>query len=518
MFEHSGPIPLDSTLVGQGLSVESLDKFTPEVLKNPLKGADLSLAAGDSLTALKVNEGLSVAKGLLAQFAVSSGFTEKLEIAFGNEYDRGVAQAVGLQWAKDNFGDLPQIQVLSSEAMRGANGAFAISTNTIYLSKQFVDHSGLNSVVSLIVEEIGHSVDARINRVDAAGDEGDIFSHVVQNKTLDNAQLAALKVEDDHGLISVGGVEVAVEQASPSDFGINLYSVNYSASGNKFVSSNRTGGTRLWCTDFAFGRALEKRLIENWSGIGGKISSHAGSWDDQVGSGSWGRQAQTNSFVVWDPNTGGADRLYGHVGFVERVNADGSFVISESNLKNDFKFSSRTITRASNEFNTAKFIYFSTPPTPPPTSTFQGVADTTVNIRSGPGTSFAVVGSLGTGNNRIFDAVARGTTVWDTKEARNDNRWFRIQGTNNWISAAYITGNPVFAGTVDTLLNVRTGPGTNFSIVQQINGGSSQAFDGVNVGTTVWDPKEGFNENRWFRLQNTNHWISAAYVTGNPTY
>lgn len=46
MFEHSGPIPLDSTLVGQGLSVESLDKFTPEVLKNLLKGADLKFGGG----------------------------------------------------------------------------------------------------------------------------------------------------------------------------------------------------------------------------------------------------------------------------------------------------------------------------------------------------------------------------------------------------------------------------------------------------------------------------------------
>lgn len=351
MFEHSGPIPLDSTLVVQGFSVESLDKFTPEFLKNPLKGADLSLAAGDSLTALKVNEGLSVAKGLLTQFAVSSGFTDKLEIAFGNEYDRGVAQGVGLQWAKDNFGDLPQIQVLSSKEMRGANGAFAVSTNTIYLSKEFVDRSALNSVVSVIVEEIGHSVDARINRVDAAGDEGDIFSRVVQNQPLDNAQLAALKVENDHGLISVGGVQVAVEQSAPSTFGINLSSNFYTQSGGNVFRF----GQLDQCTEFAFGRALERGLINTRSGVGAKIRGNAGQWDDQAGS--WNRTARSNSFVVWDPNQGGAGSV-GHVGFVERVNSNGSFVISEFNWNyGDGKFNSRTITVGSNAFKTAKFIH-----------------------------------------------------------------------------------------------------------------------------------------------------------------
>ncbi|MGI0498808.1 hypothetical protein [Limnospira platensis] len=48
--------------------------------------------------------------------------------------------------------------------------------------------------------------------------------------------------------------------------------------------------------------------------------------------------------------------------------------------------------------------------------------------------------------------------------------------------------------------------------------GSDRTFDATTVGTTHWDTRERKNENRWFRLQNTNQWVSAANITGDPTY
>lgn len=147
---------------------------------------------------------------------------------------------------------------------------------------------------------------------------------------------------------------------NPSDFGINLNSTHYQ-SGNKFVTSLNDANF-LWCTEFAFGRGLEKGLISNWTGTGGKINGHAGQWDDQAGS--WNRQAKANSFVVWDPNQGGAGS-YGHVGFVERVNSDGSFTISEANWGSaKGVFTSRTISPGSNAFNSAKFVHLGTSSTP----------------------------------------------------------------------------------------------------------------------------------------------------------
>jgi Ca2+-binding RTX toxin-like protein len=137
---------------------------------------------------------------------------------------------------------------------------------------------------------------------------------------------------------------------NPSDFGINLNSVNYQAAGNKIVEGNND--PTFWCTEFAYGRAIEKGLFQNKQGFGAKGFGDAGQWDDNLGG--WTRQAKANSFVVWDPWQGGAKEA-GHVGFVERVNSDGSFTISEANWSGQY-FNSRTVYPGTTAFNSAKFV------------------------------------------------------------------------------------------------------------------------------------------------------------------
>ena len=48
---------------------------------------------------------------------------------------------------------------------------------------------------------------------------------------------------------------------------------------------------------------------------------------------------KTHTAVVFEAGQHGADSLYGHVAFVEKVNDDGSIVISESNVKGLASFS-----------------------------------------------------------------------------------------------------------------------------------------------------------------------------------
>ncbi|WP_105995922.1 glucosaminidase domain-containing protein [Staphylococcus agnetis] len=52
---------------------------------------------------------------------------------------------------------------------------------------------------------------------------------------------------------------------------------------------------------------------------------------------------QPHNAVVFQPNQFGADRYYGHVAFVEKVNDDGSIVISETNVKGLGVISYRTL-------------------------------------------------------------------------------------------------------------------------------------------------------------------------------
>ncbi|NES98142.1 MAG: CHAP domain-containing protein [Desertifilum sp. SIO1I2] len=475
-------------------------------------------------TGTEVNLAVEQVKQQLAEFLVSSDFAKVMHITFGNQFDTETVKTLLQDLTEGSSQHFPSIEIVPQAQLQGASGAFDSLNGKIYLAGEFVAQNtqNLDAIASVVLEEVGHAIDSKINTIDTPGDEGELFAKLVRGETLMPPEVLAIQAEDDTATLEIKDQFIAVELSTPTSFGINLNSVHYNRNGNKFVASNGTGGTYLWCTDFAFGRALEKGLIQNYTGLGGRISGNAGVWDDQ--SGSWGRQPRANSFVVWDPNQGGAGSV-GHVGFVERVNADGSFTISEANFGSArMSFNSRTISPGTSAFNSAKFVYLGgTTPVPvaptPPSNAFRGIVDAPLNIRSGPGTNFPIVGSLNGATSRNFDSVARGTTHWDAREQRNDNRWFRIQGTNQWVSAAFITGNPVFTGTVDAALNVRSGPGTNFGIVGSLSTSSPrQTFDATTVGTAHWDARERFTENRWFRIQGTDRWVSAAFITGNPTY
>jgi Ca2+-binding RTX toxin-like protein len=68
------------------------------------------------------------------------------------------------------------------------------------------------SLVKVILEEIGHYVDAQINPVDSAGDEGAIFASLVLGETLSTQELQALKAEDDTAYITLNGQQIQIEQ------------------------------------------------------------------------------------------------------------------------------------------------------------------------------------------------------------------------------------------------------------------------------------------------------------------
>ena len=117
----------------------------------------------------------------LSQFRFDAEYTQKLETAFGNDFDREVANQLFNAFAEDDFSAVPTIEVVNSHDINGANGAFSITTGKIYLAAEFIHENAenLDAVVAVLLEEIGHSVDARINTTDAAGDEGDIFARLV---------------------------------------------------------------------------------------------------------------------------------------------------------------------------------------------------------------------------------------------------------------------------------------------------------------------------------------------------
>jgi Ca2+-binding RTX toxin-like protein len=167
------------------------------------------------------NQSLQAVQNQLALFAAQGNFDAIMTTAFGSWLDWAKLQLLRQQWLSGNFSVIPDTQVLSQGELGAANGAYAASLDKIFVSSDFLAHASESQVTTLILEEVGHRLDQLLNGgVDSAGDEGEIFSRLVNGENLSASTLAALRAEDDRGIITVGGVGVAIEkQTYPGGIG-----------------------------------------------------------------------------------------------------------------------------------------------------------------------------------------------------------------------------------------------------------------------------------------------------------
>ena len=157
---------------------------------------------------------LAPVSDLLTGFANRDDFWGLFGTAFGTQYDSGVAERFRSQWLAGDFGDFPEVEVVSQSVLGSANGAYAASTNRIYLSDRFVGTASSQSLIAVFLEEYGHFVDAQVNQVDTPGDEGEWFSALVRGISLSATELNRIQAEDDHAVVIIDGESIAVEQAT----------------------------------------------------------------------------------------------------------------------------------------------------------------------------------------------------------------------------------------------------------------------------------------------------------------
>ena len=86
---------------------------------------------------------------------------------------------------------------------------------------------------------------------------------------------------------------------------------------------------------------------------------NAAEWTGNAAAAGYGVSStpRAGTAIVFQRGLAGADPVYGHVGFVERVNADGSVFISEMNVRGLNVISTRTI--PANLAAQASYINFS---------------------------------------------------------------------------------------------------------------------------------------------------------------
>jgi pimeloyl-ACP methyl ester carboxylesterase len=247
----------------------NLPTLTPEAYDNIILPDDLlsrmasavstdsNSSLPDSSVDLLTGEAMSEVYGDLSKFAADPDFAAKLNVAFGENWDAAAAKALAEGWFQGDFSDIPPVKVVSSAEIGGANGAFAAATDTIYLSKEFLTENAANpaAVADVLLEEIGHSVDARLNVTDSPGDEGAIFSRVVQGKDLSQGELQGLKGKDDRATVLFNGQTISIERASSFDIGNRWYVQAFDGSGKPiknydFGSNTLSNGKKGFAGDW----------------------------------------------------------------------------------------------------------------------------------------------------------------------------------------------------------------------------------------------------------------------------
>ncbi len=207
--------------VGQEVNIPTL---TPEAYDNIILpdasltrmasavSTDSNTSLPDSSVDLLTGEAMSEVYGDLSKFAADPNFAAKLNVPFGENWDAAAAKTLAEAWFQGDFSDIPQVKIVSSAEIGGANGAFAAATDTIYLSRELLAGGDLGAIADVLREEIGHSVDVRLNVTDSLGDEGAIFGAIVQGKELTEGELQGLKGEDDTATVLLDGNQYLVEK------------------------------------------------------------------------------------------------------------------------------------------------------------------------------------------------------------------------------------------------------------------------------------------------------------------
>lgn len=114
---------------------------------------------------------------------------------------------------------------------------------------------------------------------------------------------------------------------------------SFAAPDPSFVAA-LNGGYFGQCTYYIYNRFAQLGAPIRTTALG-----NAAEWPANAAAAGYGVSStpRAGTAIVFQRGVGGADPVYGHVGFVERVNADGSLFISEMNVQGVNVISTRTI-------------------------------------------------------------------------------------------------------------------------------------------------------------------------------
>jgi hypothetical protein len=141
---------------------------------------------------------------------------DQLIPALGTIVDRDQAIAIAQSFLNGQLTLQSLVKVLPAQSMGGLDSVFDTTTNTIYLSQEFINRNAVQPEVmtQVLLEAFGHYLDSQLNPTDSQGDEGQMFAAIAQGSLLSAADWYAMRAEDDQRTISLDGQDRLVEVAA----------------------------------------------------------------------------------------------------------------------------------------------------------------------------------------------------------------------------------------------------------------------------------------------------------------
>ncbi len=143
----------------------------------------------------------------------AKAFRSLLRETFGDAHDAKLASQYRERALAGDLEWMPKVRFVDAATLGGAHGAFDAESDVVLLNRNLIANPKLARQV--YAEELGHFLDAKLNRADTAGDEGEHFRRLLGGERLSRQDLEAIRADDDRGTITVDGRSIAVEFWKP---------------------------------------------------------------------------------------------------------------------------------------------------------------------------------------------------------------------------------------------------------------------------------------------------------------
>ena len=121
-------------------------------------------------------------------------------------------------WSAGQFNDFPAIRLSSGAAMAESRGAYVGQTGSILINQEWLQVATPSELLAVLAEEVGHHLDARFNRVDSPGDEGELFSRLLLGQVPSADEQERIHQETDVIQVTLADGQAAwAEAADPLD-------------------------------------------------------------------------------------------------------------------------------------------------------------------------------------------------------------------------------------------------------------------------------------------------------------